>query len=206
MSLSCDSTDYRHSHEDHRHGPDTEHTEHQHYHDTHDHRRNDGDSLHTSTDVEAPKSQDTEQRASVTAPVVAPTPIRPAFKQISSAESNGRRTPVASRTASFTSRVGTPTQGRPFGSLVNGEYQCRSCGRYLKYVLHIGLSFSPRTPSSSWDFGASPRTAREHLVTPKVVAGSRGDDGEDPDEGSVAGTEFTDVSELTSTGSLTSVD
>ncbi|THH27762.1 hypothetical protein EUX98_g6426 [Antrodiella citrinella] len=121
-------------------------------------------------------------------PLVSPTPMRPAVRQFST-DSVERRTPVAaSRVASFNvPRVGTPTQARPFGSLMNG------------------LNFSPRTPSNSWDFGPSPR-AGDYSTTPRFASGGRGEEDDDHDGASVAGTDFTDLSEVTSTGSLTSVD
>jgi len=192
MNVSCNSTDYRHSHEDHSYGPSTEHVPHiQSARDSLDRHEEDGESVKRDTNRGASESRNTlpAEIFVESPPVVAPTPIRPAIRQLPSAESAGRKTPIAnSRVSSFSvPRVGTPTQARPFGSLMNG------------------LNFSPRTPSSSWDFGASPRT-QDYSTTPRVGGGGRGQEDEDHDGVSVAGTEFTDLSEVTSTGSLTSVD
>lgn len=140
MSLSCDSTDYRHSLEDHSHGPDTEYAHYIHSaHDTPLHHYGDGNEHYHDTNEDSFETQDTkpfETPVENRPTVIAPTPLRPAFRQLTSAESTGRRTPVAaSRMSSFTvPRVATPTQARPFGSLMNGKYQPHFCG-FLKHCL-----------------------------------------------------------------------
>ncbi|KAH8104843.1 GRASP55/65 PDZ-like domain-containing protein [Cristinia sonorae] len=111
-----------HSHEDHTHGPDTKHAQHiQSIHDTLYHAHEDGDRHDHDTNHDGSESQDTNPPIE-RHPVVAPVPVRPAFRPHSFSESAGRRTPVAaSRVSSFTlPRVATPTQSRPFGSLMNG--------------------------------------------------------------------------------------
>lgn len=123
MSLCCDSTDHRHSRKEHTYGPGTAHADHmQPRHDTPSYpHEDDGDNDH-DTNHNRSESQDTAA-AVAHPPLVAPTPVRPAIKQVlSSGESTGRRTPVSSsRVSSFTvPRVATPTQPRPFGSLMNG--------------------------------------------------------------------------------------
>jgi len=129
--------------------------------------------------------------------VSAPTPIRPtSLRQIPSVPSQARTPTLPSRSSSFAFRPSTPTQNRPFGSYMNG----------------IGIS--PRTPS--WDVrgsvlehhGNSGIGGRRSSVGLGLSGRHRGDDDDDLDRSSVADTDFTDVSEVTTTsqGSLTSVD
>ena len=130
--MFCDSTDYRHIHEDHKHGPDTEYANHiSASDDAHNHTHEDSQPHNNISAVSAYESEDAPLPApslevqSPPVPVIAPTPVRPSFRQLSSAEFSGRRTPVAAgRISSFASspRVATPTQARPFGSLMNGTY------------------------------------------------------------------------------------
>ncbi|KAI0789627.1 GRASP55/65 PDZ-like domain-containing protein [Abortiporus biennis] len=106
----------------HGHGYDAElsgqgFSQHRHH---HEHDSEDDDS-HSNHQDELEEAIDTLQDIRQ---VNAPTPVRPVpLRQISSESSTSQpRTPsLPSRSSSFSFRASTPTQNRPFGSLMNGD-------------------------------------------------------------------------------------
>ncbi|CAL1712559.1 unnamed protein product [Somion occarium] len=150
------------------------------------------DNIHNHSPMKgSPTTEETEDETGEESyKILAPTPVRPALRQ-DSVESTIIRI-ASSRSSSFSvARASTPTPTRPFGSFVNG----------------IGLS--PRT--LSWDhrttaFDLSATRQLSSSNSRVANSGQAGDDDDDLDGTlSVAGTDFTELSETTS-NSLTSVD